>query len=160
MCVTGTACVDNIGHRPPALRPPCPHGPDQGWVIGSRVGAPTWAGPWNGTDIPMTATVSAISGRCESAWEGLRHCHGCSESGLASHFGGSSWGSVGQGLIGRESVRLARSGTGEKSRQPGGRRPMVLDSFSSDGSQERSELVEGQVSLPEQRRWSFLPFPL
>ena len=36
---------------------------------------------------------------------------------------------------------------------------MGLDSFSSDGSQERSELVEGQVSLPEQCRWSFLPSP-
>ena len=36
---------------------------------------------------------------------------------------------------------------------------MVLDSFSSDGSRERSKLVEEQVSPPEQRRWSFLPFP-
>ena len=52
-----------------------------------------------------------------------------SASGLATHFSGSSWGSVGQGSVGRGLVRLARSGTGEKSRQPGGRRPLELDGF-------------------------------
>ena len=83
---------------------------------------------------------------------------GLSASRLATHFSGSSWGSVGQGSVGRGLVRLARSGTGEKSRQPGGRRPMVLDSFSSDGSRECSKSIEEQVSPREQRRWSLLPF--
>ena len=101
--------------------------------------------------------IGTLGGRCKSAWERLRHCYGCWRR-LATHFSGSSWGSVGQGSVGRGLVRLARSGTGEKSRQPGGRRPLVLDGFSSDGSRECSKSIEEQVSPREQRRWSLLPF--
>ena len=156
MCTTGNASVDYI--RPSSASLEAPR------VLTGRIKVGLAGTGHRGRGLNMDSPtvwndhpddghgVGTLGGRRKSVWERLQYWHGCWVTGLAIYFNGSSWGSAGQGSVGRGLVRLARSGTGEKSRQPGGRRPLVLDGFSSDGSRECSKSIEEQVSPREQRR--------